>query len=125
MTSINNSGLGENLLVTLNSANSYSYTSQLIPPITNKKFVRFICNLEAIIDVNFVKNSYIYNFTTPTQLAWKKTIVAGKDSVWYECDDYISQVVFAVNSNNTFTLGESINIVCEFIDYVPANYQFD
>jgi len=131
MTTINsNSSFGENLLITLNAANNYSYTSVLDIPIVNKKFVRFLATYNAFVKINFISNCYIYNGSNPTaslvNLPYAKEAYVGKQEIWYNCDQLIKLINISVDTSlNTFTNGEIITILCEFITFMPKDLQED
>jgi hypothetical protein len=127
MTTINSSSsYGENLLINLNSGNSYSYTNVLIPSITNKKFVRFLSNINVFVNFNFIQNAYIYDASNPSQLSFSKTAYVGKQEIWYKCESLISQVIVSLNTSLTpLSNSEVVSIVCEFIDFVPKDLMED
>jgi hypothetical protein len=124
MTTINNSlSFGENLLITLTSANSYSYTNVLLPEIRGKTFVRLLANFNCFVKLNFITaNAYVYDATNPTVLNFAKEAYVGKQEIWYKCDPRISQVTATLDTTLTPLInGETVTIVCEFIDFTPKD----
>jgi len=120
MTSINNSlSIGENLLIVLSEANNYTIERTLDPPIVNKKFVRFLANYQILVNFNFISNTYQYDGNNPGPLSFAKTALTGNDQIWYPCDNRITQVIASVNPLSNIGSGKSLEIVCEFIDFVP------
>lgn len=119
MSIINN--LGDNLTVTLNSANNYSTRLSLFPEILNQSYFRVLSNLNTIVNCDFTNTTYYIDSTG--QLTRKKQILVGDPLIWYPCvNKKIKDSEISIDSDFQPENSQPVSLVFQFVQQIPDQY---
>lgn len=107
----------DQLLVVLNRNNNYTYDSILNIPVQQVERCRILSSEIIMVQVNFLRNSYVYNRTKSIPDLVRGVAITGDHRTYYKTNtDFIREIKISLyNSDLTPELNDSYTLLFQFV----------